>query len=839
MIIRPLKLLLTGVIFLLPTSAAAITGALLQSEPGEYFLNGETREYAPEYNVLGQSTGAEFNVTVVRNHFEFSIRNADVDWTIDLGSYIDESGTRMPLDTRTYSDARDSSYFRDVLHPHLTIAKENVICSGAAVYGWYKVLQLEIAADGQVEKLAVDLVSRCKGAGTPRLYAALRLNSDVPLRTGLPYAVAGRDQHATEGDSVQLSGSQSYSRSGSLAQYQWVQRSGTLVALNNANGATPNFTAPAISAGKETLQFELTVTDNAGKTSTDQVAVTVHDTLAERTRVLVRATKGRSGLRTTLEMDEEDTYVRLETMNFSGALPVSIRGSRYSRLLFDTPGTQPPEVGRHVGARRYPFQSPLRPGFELIFLDPPCFGDIHWWFQIHEMEFDAGGTPDRFAADVFGFCPADFANPSEFGVYAEIRKNSNVPVNRAYPVANPGRRQVAQEGDTIFLDAGESFSPFSSVALYNWLQTGGRDANLESPAEISTAVIAPQVEPGGEALTFDLSVTDQNGASDTDQVSVYVYDSADPRSVAYFDIEPFALANVYGIFEFDEANSIISQFDSEDRFLDLRVVGDENWSLRIASPDNPRPQAGFYDNAESFFERPEPGKSALEASGSHRACNRGGGWFEIHEIEYNDEGNVISAAIDFLQHCENNPAGYFGAYRLHSAIPTNVHLPVAEAGADQEATGGNIVTLDGSASRHVVDGPLTYHWFQYAGESVALSDRNAATPAFTMPDGSSNAPLGFIIAVVDQRGRRNFDHVVIRYSSSTDTETPAPPPPTPETDPVSGDGAQNDSATSNSSESSGSSGGGSSGGGAVSPLDILFLFALVFSAWLRRQQIRP
>lgn len=87
-----------------------------------------------------------------------------------------------------------------------------------------------------------------------------------------PVASAGRDQRVNPSASATLDASASSDADGGIETYSWRQTSGTVVELSDPQSAAPAFTAPASAS---TLLFEVTVTDDLGYVSTDQVAVSV------------------------------------------------------------------------------------------------------------------------------------------------------------------------------------------------------------------------------------------------------------------------------------------------------------------------------------------------------------------------------------------------------------------------------------------------------------------------------------------------------------------------------------------------------------------------------------
>ena len=87
-----------------------------------------------------------------------------------------------------------------------------------------------------------------------------------------PVADAGSDSAVNGNTRVTLDGSASYDPDGTTLVFSWEQVAGTSAALTDAGTATPSFTAPN---SDTTLQFELTVTDDLGFASTDQVSIAV------------------------------------------------------------------------------------------------------------------------------------------------------------------------------------------------------------------------------------------------------------------------------------------------------------------------------------------------------------------------------------------------------------------------------------------------------------------------------------------------------------------------------------------------------------------------------------
>ncbi|MDQ4101208.1 MAG: HYR domain-containing protein [Thermoproteota archaeon] len=90
------------------------------------------------------------------------------------------------------------------------------------------------------------------------------------------------------------------------------------------------------------------------------------------------------------------------------------------------------------------------------------------------------------------------------------------------PKANAGADQTVNEGDTVTLDGSGSSDPDGDTLTYSWTQTAGTTATLNDASSSTLSFTAPDVAEQGDTLTFELKVTDDNGATATDTVDVKI-----------------------------------------------------------------------------------------------------------------------------------------------------------------------------------------------------------------------------------------------------------------------------------------------------------------------------
>jgi len=293
--------------------------------------------------------------------------------------------------------------------------------------------------------------------------------------------------------SVILDGSLSSDSDNDPLTYAWVQLSGTTVALSDATAQQPTFTAPIVALGGETLTFELTVTAN-GESDTDTVDITVvninHPPVADAGDDQSIAEGSPVTLNGGDSFDIDNDVFTYDWVQVSGSPTVTITGADTANPTFTAP------VVNASGA----------PGVVATL--------------VFELFVDDGFDPDAPAP---GYTLDDVVDR----VTVEISNVNNDPT------ANAGADQTADENSAVTLDGTESSDPDSDPLTYAWQQIGGPAVlDLLDDTTATPSFIAPFVSPGGEDVTFTLTVDDGYGGTATDTVVVSLLNANDPPLVS-------------------------------------------------------------------------------------------------------------------------------------------------------------------------------------------------------------------------------------------------------------------------------------------------------------------
>lgn len=134
----------------------------------------------------------------------------------------------------------------------------------------------------------------------------------------------------------------------------------------------------------------------------------------------------------------------------------------------------------------------------------------------------------------------------EYGHSDSASKSVTVP--NQLPRADAGENQTAEAGATLTLDGGYSIDPDDDLA-YSWNQTGGPAVALSNESAVDPTFVAPNVG-ANQTLEFELTVSDDHGANDTDTVEIAVT----PNGSVGFEYSPTAPAvNESAVFQTDDS----------------------------------------------------------------------------------------------------------------------------------------------------------------------------------------------------------------------------------------------------------------------------------------------
>ena len=567
-----------------------------------------------------------------------------------------------------------------------------------------------------------------------------------------PVAQVGANQIVYEGENVQLDASSSSDSDGSIASYSWLQfdDSGYFITLTNPETAQPSFIAPEVLT-ETYIIFQLTVTDDLGKSSDANVIITVLDNAPPVAAVVTVTTQANEGETVQLDgsasSDTEDsslsyfwqqvdssgysvTLVDADTAKPSFTTPIvsantdlifqltvtdSIGKSSDANATVSIIYNSPPSA--NAGANQSFYEG------ESVELDGSASSDIedsslaYSWQQVDDSAYSvtlanpATARPSFTTPEVFTDTNLIF----QLTVTDSLGKSSDANVtitvfDNIPPVANAGADQSVYESVNVQLDASASSDSDGSIASYSWQQvdSSGYTAALIDADSATPSFTAPEVAADTE-LIFELTVTDDDGDQDSDTVVIGIKDNNPPSANAGSDqsVNEGASVQLNGSASSDVEDSSLSylwqQVDSSGYTLDLSDV----------------------ESATPSFTAPNPVAADTDL---------------IFQLTVTDSLGKSSRANTTITVIYNEP-------------------PVANAGDNQPVYEGDEVELDGSASSDSEDAAssLAYLWQQVdsSGYAIELSDANSPKPSFTAPNpvSASGANLTFQLTVTDSLGK--------------------------------------------------------------------------------------
>ena len=584
-----------------------------------------------------------------------------------------------------------------------------------------------------------------------------------------PNAIAGADQSVNEGVEVSLDGSSSSSPNGYALSYSWQQTGASTVSLTNANSATASF-VPDVSADAK-LTFELTVTDSVGSTASDEVIISVNN--APTASVSVEQQSGAEGASifvsgelssdsdsgsiasyawsqlagtkaTFSSIDEASTTITLPLIsadeNLSFQLLVTDNDSATAATSFtitildDT--TIPVIDSISVAEGTYGIGADLTITIAaanaetgLALHNDSSFNGqaLSNFAAVADRDGNytvtytlASGDSDRAASSTVdaSITLVDTAgNLSEPTTTVTLGGNTSIDANA--PTAKAGNSYTINEAAEVELNASNSFDAYEgSIASYSWqqIEIAEHEVILKSPNSSETNFTAPADLSTDITLTFQLTVADSAGNSDTDAVEVRVNNAPTANAGGDQQVNEGDEVTLNGSGSSDTGDIIESY--SWRQVADIDGNSLSSGALELSDSDT---------NTATFTAPPVDQDTTL--------------YFQLTVTDGDDasHSDIVAVAIN------NNPE-------------------ITSATADPDRVNeGATVTLSGSATDTENGSIASYAWEEVnsAGdrvETVTLShdDTTQATATFTAPSVDQDTTLYFLLTATDDKGGTGY-----------------------------------------------------------------------------------
>ena len=184
------------------------------------------------------------------------------------------------------------------------------------------------------------------------------------------------------------------------------------------------------------------------------------------------------------------------------------------------------------------------------------------------------------------------------------------------PTANAGADQEAEEGDEVTLDGSGSSDSDGTIEKYAWSHVTSNAGVTLSGADTATVTFtAPPVDEDTE-MVFRLTVTDDDGATATDDVSVNVLD-VQPSSQVLFASQYELTGNGAEPYAISEEDGEVYSFSGGDFYYTWGLGEDPNFMIQRQAYGLQFDHAGSIDG-NSFFGLAfkAPGNSSVDISES-------------------------------------------------------------------------------------------------------------------------------------------------------------------------------------------------------------------------------
>ncbi|PWT74542.1 MAG: hypothetical protein C5B59_11015 [Bacteroidetes bacterium] len=577
-----------------------------------------------------------------------------------------------------------------------------------------------------------------------------------------PIANAGADQTITlPTNSVNVNGGASQAPSGSITGYSWTQSSGP----NSANIANANSVSTAITGLVQgTYVFKLTVTDNNNATGTDSIIVKVN--AAANQPPVANAGAGKTiqlpTNSTTLDgsasSDPDGSIASYSWTQVSGpsaatltnanAATASVSNMIAGQYVFQltvtdnqgATGTAQVKINEIAAANQPPIANAgasmsITLPLNSVTLDGSASTDpdgtivSYIWTQVSGPASAAitnGNTVTATAGSlVAGLYVFQLTVTDNNGATSTaLVKITVAPAPNQPPVANAGASQSIQlPVNDVNLNGSASSDPDGTITSYSWAQISGPSTAAITNGSTATPNMGGLI--AGQYV-FELTVTDNNGASAKAQVKITVIAAINQSPIANAGSDqsitlPTNSVALNGSGSYDPDGTIVS-------YSWVKTAGS---AVTITNANTVNPTISSMVAGQYTFQ--------LTVTDNNGATAK----------------DVVTITV--------NPA----------PGQTN-QAPIANAGTNQTINlPDNSTKLDGTNSFDP-DGTITsYYWSQISGPSTAvITSGNTTTPTV------SSLVLGqyvFELTVTDNDGASGKDHVTITVNNALTNQPSLPP----------------------------------------------------------------
>lgn len=235
---------------------------------------------------------------------------------------------------------------------------------------------------------------------------------------------------------------------------------------------------------------------------------------------------------------------------------------------------------------------------------------------------------------------------------------------------------VAEPGGVISLNSSDSYAREGSIIAYEWTELSSTGAAISNGDQPTARITLPST---GEAveLSVMLTITHSNGETDSTVQQLWTIPDLSNVDYFYYQSDPYYF---FGGGQTDLVSDLVGTFNITRNFtngISIRFSGEPgmaDWFMDFSAPNNDALSVGVYESATRwpFQDISSPGLSFYVAEGRRR-CKSGSAMFEILEVSYDDEGNVLVFAADLIKACRDRTEGLRAYIRINSSIPVDAN----------------------------------------------------------------------------------------------------------------------------------------------------------------------